>query len=71
MRSYLELMKEIYVHGIDKKNRTGIHTRSLFGRMLQFDLGVGFPLLTTKRVYWKAVAVELLWFLRNASRVFY
>jgi thymidylate synthase len=56
-------------NGTHKSDRTGTGTRSVFGRQLRFDLGAGFPLITTKRVHFKSVAVELLWFLRGESNV--
>lgn len=55
--------------GTHKADRTGTGTRSVFGRQLRFDLSRGFPLITTKRVHFKSVAVELLWFLRGESNV--
>src|SRR5437870_10930266 len=56
-------------NGTHKSDRTGTGTRSVFGRQLRFDLSQGFPLITTKRVHFKSVAVELLWFLRGESNV--
>ncbi len=57
------------VHGAAKADRTGTGTRSVFGRQLRFDLREGFPLITTKRVHFRSVALELLWFLRGDSNV--
>lgn len=63
MHAYLEQMCDIIESGCDKGDRTGTGTRSVFGRMMRFDLSRGFPLLTTKRVHFKSVVHELLWFL--------
>jgi thymidylate synthase len=64
---YEELMQHVFTHGVDKSDRTGVGTRSVFGHQMRFDLQQGFPLITTKKVFWKAVALELLWFLRGDS----
>ncbi|GAA1753825.1 thymidylate synthase [Kocuria aegyptia] len=66
---YEDLLREVLEHGTPVSDRTGTGTRSLFGRHLRFDLTQGFPLVTTKRVHFKSVAVELLWFLRGDSNV--
>lgn len=65
MKQYLELMQDVIANGVDKEDRTGVGTRSVFGRQLRFDLSAGFPLVTTKRVHLKSVIYELLWFLRG------
>ena len=63
---YLALIREILEKGVDKGDRTGTGTRSVFGAQMRFDLGNGrLPLLTTKRVFWRGVAEELLWFIRG------
>jgi thymidylate synthase len=67
MQQYLDLLRDVIDHGIDKADRTGVGTRSVFGRQLRFDLGAGFPLLTTKRVHTKSLVLELLWFLSGST----
>jgi thymidylate synthase len=67
---YLDLMRRIWTEGDERLDRTGIGTRSLFGTMLRCDLSEGrVPLLTTKRVYWKAAAREMLWFLTGETNI--
>ncbi len=67
MRVYLDLLRDVIDHGIDKSDRTGVGTRSVFGRQVRFDLAQGFPLLTTKRVHTKSLIYELLWFLSGST----
>ena len=62
---YLDLLRQVSQLGAVKGDRTGTGTRSVFGAQLRFDLSRGFPLLTTKKVHWKSIAYELLWFLRG------
>lgn len=69
MRQYQQLLQRILDTGHVKTDRTGTGTRSLFGEQLRFDLSAGFPLLTTKKVHFKSVAVELLWFLRGETNL--
>lgn len=66
---YLDLVRDILGSGIDRDDRTGVGARSVFGRQMRFDLSAGFPLLTTKRVHFKSIVVELLWFLRGDTNV--
>jgi thymidylate synthase len=71
MKQYLELIQDVLASGRGKSDRTGTGTVSVFGRMMRFDLGQGFPLLTTKKVHFKSVAHELLWFLQGTDDTAY
>jgi thymidylate synthase len=64
---YEDFMRHVYTHGIQKTDRTGTGTRSVFGYQMRFDLTQGFPLVTTKKVHLKSIIYELLWFLKGSS----
>lgn len=66
---YENLLRDVLAEGARKSDRTGTGTVSVFGRQIRFDLSKGFPLITTKRVHFKSIAYELLWFLRGESNV--
>lgn len=66
---YLDLLREVLERGELREDRTGVGTRSLFGRQLRFDLRRGFPAITTKKLHWPAVVGELLWFIRGDTNV--
>jgi len=70
-RAYLDLLDHVLNHGVRKEDRTGTGTLSVFGCQMRFDLNEGFPLLTTKRVAFRLVANELLWFIRGDTNIRY
>ena len=71
MKQYLDLMRHIITNGVKKEDRTGTGTLSVFGYQMRFDLAVGFPLVTTKRVHFKSIVYELLWFLKGDTNIKY
>lgn len=71
MQQYLHLLQHILDQGGDKEDRTGTGTRSVFGHQMRFDLSQGFPLLTTKKVHFRSIVIELLWFLKGDTNVQY
>ena len=65
--NYHALLNDIGANGVDKKDRTGTGSRSVFGRQFRHNMQEGFPLLTTKKMYWRGIVTELVWFLRGKS----
>ena len=71
MKQYLDLMQHILDHGIEKSDRTGTGTKSIFGHQLRFDLSDGFPVVTTKKLHLRSIIHELLWFIKGDSNISY
>jgi thymidylate synthase len=71
MKQYQELIQQVLSHGVDKEDRTGTGTLSVFGYQMRFDLQAGFPLVTTKKVHIRSIIHELLWFLKGETNIKY
>ena len=71
MKQYLEILKDIMENGQDADNRTGVYARKVFGRQMRFDLSKGFPLVTTKKTYLRAIIHELIWLLSGNTNIKY
>ena len=70
-KTYTDLLQDILDNGVEKKDRTGTGTLSVFGRQIRHNMSEGFPLLTTKKMHFKSVVTELLWFLRGDTNIQY
>ena len=71
MQQYEDFLKHVFENGTTKTDRTGTGTISVFGGQLRFDLSESFPLITSKKVHWKSVVYELLWFLKGDTNIKY
>ncbi|MCA9977868.1 MAG: thymidylate synthase, partial [Anaerolineales bacterium] len=71
MRQYLDLLQHVRHNGVRKEDRTGVGTLSVFGYQMRFDLNDGFPAVTTKKLHFRSIIHELLWFLQGDSNISY
>src|SRR5690625_6285221 len=69
MKQYLDLVQNVFDHGVWKENRTGVRTLSNFAEFYKVDLSKGYPLLTTKKVFFRSAIIEMLWYLRGEDHI--